>query len=127
MIVLGAVWCWGALIALLIPTANPLLLGLILGAALFLAPAWNGAVVGLRIQMTPDRLQGRVHAVEALLSFGARPFGMLATGYLVDGIGGRGTLALSAGWTFLVAVASTLSPALRRTPELAPATGPRAA
>jgi MFS family permease len=118
-LVLGSVWCWAALIALLVANTNPFLLGAILGTALFLAPAWNGAVVGLRIRMTPDRLQGRVHAVEALLSFSGRPFGMLATGYLIDAIGGHGTLASIAAWTLAIALASTLSPALRRTTELA--------
>jgi MFS family permease len=112
-LVLGSVWCWGGLIALLITTTNPFLLGAILGAALSLAPSWNGAVVGMQIRMTPDRLQGRVAAVEALLSFGARPFGMLATGYLIEELGGPATLAVIAGWTLLIAAASTLSPALR--------------
>src|SRR5205085_2174134 len=95
---------------------NPFLLGTIAGAALFLAPAWNGAVVGFRIRVTPDRLQGRVHAVEALLSFGARPFAMLATGFLLDGLGGRATLGLIAAYTIGIALLSTASPALRQMP-----------
>jgi MFS family permease len=120
-IVLGSVWCWGALIALLVATTNPFLLGLILGTALSLAPAWNGAVVGMQIRMTPDRLQGRVAAVEALLSFGARPFGMLATGYLIEEAGGRATLVVIAAWTLLIAAASTFSPSLRITDAREPA------
>ena len=88
----------------------------IAGAALFLAPAWNGAVVGFRIRVTPDRLQGRVHAVEALLSFGARPFAMLATGFLLDGLGGRSTLGIIAAYTIGIALLSTASPALRQMP-----------
>jgi len=73
-------------------------------------------------RMTPDRLQGRVHAVEALMSFGGRPLGLLATGYLLDAVGGRATLLLVAAWTLLVALVSTASPSLRRTPDLVPAT-----
>jgi MFS family permease len=124
-LVLGAVWCWGVLIALMVTTVNPFLFGLILGTALSLAPAWNGAVVGMRIRMTPDRLQGRVAAVEALLSFGARPFGMLTTGYLIETIGGRETLIMIAAWTLLTAAASTLSPSLRTND--APGTAARSA
>jgi hypothetical protein len=122
-LVLGAVWYWGVLVALLATTSNAFLLGAIAGAALFLAPAWNGAVVGLRIRMTPDQLQGRVDAVEALLSFGGRPFGMLATGYLLEAVGGRTTLAVIAAWTIAIAAASTLSPALRRAPAAPPVPG----
>jgi MFS family permease len=118
LIVLGAVWCWAALVALLVVSANPFFLGAIGGLALSLGPAWNGAVVGLRIRITPDRLQGRVHAVEALLSFGARPLAMLAVGFLLDGTGGRSTLAIIAAWTAAVALVSTAAPSLRRTPAV---------
>lgn len=118
-LVLGSVWCWAALVAVLATTANPYLLGAIAGTAIFLGPAWNGVVVGLRIQLTPDRLQARVHAVDALLSFAARPFGLLLTGYLLDAVGGRATFGWIATFTFAVAVVSTLSPALRRVPASA--------
>jgi MFS family permease len=117
-LLLGSVWYWTVVVALLLTTTNAFLLGALAGAALFLAPAWNGAVVGLRIGLTPDRLQGRVTAVQALLSFGLRPFGLLATGFLLDGIGGRGTIAVVAAWTLAIAILSTLSPALRRPPRL---------
>jgi MFS-type transporter involved in bile tolerance (Atg22 family) len=54
--------------------------------------------------------------VEALLSFGARPFGLLLTGYLLDRIGGHTTIAVIAAWTLLIAIGSMLSPALRHPP-----------
>jgi MFS family permease len=84
VVVLGSVWCWAALIAFLLLTTDPFLLGAILGLALSLGPAWNGVAVGLRIRLTPDHLQGRLHAVEALLSFGARPFAVLAVGLVTS-------------------------------------------
>jgi MFS family permease len=120
-VVLGSVWCWAALISCLLLTSDPFLLGAILGLALSLAPAWNGVAVGLRIRLTPDHLQGRLHAVEALLSFGGRPFAVLAVGFLLDGIGGHATIAAVAAWTLAIAILSTLSPSLRRPPELAAA------
>ena len=119
VLVLGSVWYWGGLVALLVTTANPFLLGSIAGALWLIGPAWNGAVGGLRLRLTPNRLQGRVHAVENLLSFAARPFGLLATGYLLDGIGGRATLGVIAAWTLAIAFVSTLSPSLRRLPAIA--------
>jgi hypothetical protein len=117
LIVIGSVWYWAVVVGLLVLTTNPYVLGIGAGAALFMAPAWNGAAVGRRLLLTPDRLQGRVHAAEALLSFGARPFGLLATGYLLDAAGGRRTIALLAAWTLAVALLSTASPALRHTPS----------
>jgi MFS family permease len=121
LLVLGSVWWWGVVVALLVLTTNPFLLGAGAGAAIFLAPAWNGTVVGLRIRLTPDRLQGRVQAVDALLSYGVRPFGLLLTGYLLDWIGGRATIATIGLWALLAAAASTLSPALRHPPIHDPA------
>jgi len=44
---------------------------------------------------------------------------MLATGYLLDAIGGRATLGVIAAWTIAIAVVSTVSPALRSTPAIA--------
>ena len=119
VVVLGAVWCWAGLIASLLLTRNPFVLGAILGLALSLGPAWNGVAVGIRIRLTPDDLQGRVHAVEALLSFGARPFSVLAVGFLLDDVGGHTTITIISAWTLIIALLSTLSPSLRRMPELA--------
>jgi MFS family permease len=118
LIVLGSVWCWAGLISLMALTTNPLLLGAIGGLALALAPAWNGAVVGLTMRLTPGRLQGRVAAVDGLLSFGLRPFAMLAVGFIIEAVGGQETVALIAAWTTAVAALSTASGALRQAPEV---------
>jgi hypothetical protein len=118
MIVIGSVWCWAALVSLMTLTVNALVLGVIGGVALALAPAWNGAVVGLTMRLTPDRLQGRVAAVDGLLSFGLRPFAMLAVGFLIEAVGGHETVALIAAWTTAIAALSTASGALRNAPEV---------
>ena len=115
--VLGSVWWWGIVVSLLTLTTNPFVLGAGAGAALFTAPALNGTVVGLRIRLTPHRLQGRVQAVDALLSFALRPFGFLLTGYLLDWLGGRETIAVIGAWALLAAALTTLSPALRHPPD----------
>jgi len=117
-LVVGSVWWWGIVVTLLALTTNPFILGTGAGAALFTAPALNGTVVGLRIRLTPHHLQGRVQSVDALLSFALRPFGFLLTGYLLDWLGGRKTIAAIGAWALLAAAVSTLSPALRRPPHL---------
>jgi MFS family permease len=116
-IVVGSVWLWTAAIALLLTSTNAFVLGALVGAALFLAPTWNGAVVGATMRLTPDELRGRVAAGDALLSFGLRPLAFLGVGYLDETAGGRTTLATVAAWTLLIALLSTLSPSLRHAPE----------
>lgn len=118
-IVIGSVWYWAALVSLMTLTTRPFVLGLIGGSALALSPAWNGAVVGLTMRLTPDRLQGRVAAVDALVSFGLRPFAMLAVGFILEGVGGQETIVLIALWTAVVAILSTASRGLRQAPEIA--------
>ena len=115
--VIGSVWIWTVLIALLLTTSNAFVLGAIVGAALFFAPTWNGAVVGATMRLTPDALRGRVAAADALLSFGLRPLAVLGVGYRDESTGGRVTLAVVAGWTLLIAILSTLSPSLRHDPH----------
>jgi MFS family permease len=116
-IVIGSIWIWTALIALLLTSTNAFVLGALIGAALFFAPTWNGAVVGATMRLTPDELRGRVAAADALLSFGLRPLAFLSVGYLDETAGGRTTLVTVAGWTLLIALLSTLSPSLRHAPE----------
>jgi predicted MFS family arabinose efflux permease len=118
-VVIGSVWYWAALVSLMTLTTNPFVLGLIGGSALALSPAWNGAVVGLTMRLTPDRLQGRVAAVDALVSFGLRPFAMLAVGFILEAVGGQETIVLIALWTAVVAILSTASRGLREAPEIA--------
>jgi MFS family permease len=115
-IVLGIMWIWAVLIALLTTTTDPFALGAIAGAAMFLAPTWNGGVVGKTMSLTPDALRGRVSAADALLSFGLRPVALLAAGWLDEAHGGRVTFLAVAAWTLLIAVLSTLSPSLRHEP-----------
>lgn len=112
-IVLGAVWIWTILIALLTVTTDPFVLGAIGGSATFFNPTWNGAVVGATMTLAPIELRGCVAAADALVSFGLRPLALLGIGYLDTAAGGRTTLATITGWTLLIAIASTLTPALR--------------
>jgi MFS family permease len=115
-IVLGSVWVWAALIAALVPIGDPIVLGAVAGGAFLVGPAWNGAVVGATMILTPEHLRGRVTAADALISFGTRPLGLLAVGYLDEAVSGRTAFAVIAGWTLLVAVASSFAPGLRRDP-----------
>jgi hypothetical protein len=75
--------------------------------------------------ITPDELQGKVGSVISLLAWGAIPLGSLLAGYLLETVGSwTTTVVLSVGMV-LVALAASMSPAIRRAPNAAvPSTTP---
>jgi hypothetical protein len=97
----------------LISTPPPLVLGLLYPIWLFFGPLWDAVVVGYRLSIVPDELQGRVESVGVLISFGGAALGPLAAGVAFAEFGGRTTLALLAAWTFVLALVGTGSRSLR--------------
>jgi MFS family permease len=92
-------------------------LGLLLGAAAFLAPAANTAVLTYQLTVAPDELRGRLSSVAAFCSGGAGALGPLLGGLLMarNGHGAAGVLICAAGLG-LVALGALCSPALRSFP-----------
>lgn len=69
----------------------------------------------------PAELMGRVQSFTTLLSYGSLPIGVAATGFLLDGLGGKGTVAVYTAVLVLMAAWSVASPAIRRgVPAVAP-------
>jgi predicted MFS family arabinose efflux permease len=90
---------------------NAILIGLILAAAALITPVTNSIVVGYRVALCPDRLQGRVQAASTLISFSAGWLGPLLVGLLVEGVGTTATILALLGWAMLLtAVASSSRP-----------------
>ena len=113
-VVVSIAWIAAAVsvpLALVAPRA--LALGALLAILGFVGPTWNAVVDGYRIMIVPDRLQGRVSSVDALLAFSAIPLAPLVGGFLIDGVGGASAILIFGGLMLLVAVAGTASPALR--------------
>jgi MFS family permease len=101
---------------------DPLLLGILYGAMFVPYPTWSAGLSAYRAALIPDEIQGRAQSVFTLLSLGAVPFGMLATGASLQRFGGRSTaLAL-----FAVMLTATLyalaSTNIRHSPRLADST-----
>jgi hypothetical protein len=97
---------------------NALLIGVIIGAAALITPVTNSIVVGYRVALAPDRLQGRIQAASTLVSFSAGWLGPLAVGFLVSSAGtSTGILAL-AGWSVMLALGASASRAFRSPPVL---------
>jgi hypothetical protein len=76
-------------------------------------PSTDSVVYGHQLAITPDRLVGRVNSVFSALVLTFSPLGPLLAGFLLDAWSARATVGLFAGGALVVAVAATLSPALR--------------
>ena len=87
--------------------------------AILLNPTLNATIIGYRIAVTPDRLQGRVTSVARLLALGASPLGPLLAGVLLESFSARETVAFLGVWFGLLAAVATVSPSMRRAPSLA--------
>jgi MFS family permease len=112
-LIAGEPWVALAVILLLLVVHAPLLIGVLVGAAEFGAPATNSVVAGSRVAAAPDHLQGRVQAAASTLSMSLAWLGPLAVGYLFEQVGATGTILAVAGWTLALALAATCAPSIR--------------
>lgn len=107
------------LVPLLATTGDPLVLGPLFGLMVLLHPTWAATVGALRIELTPDALQARVHSVLLLTSLGPVPFGRLGVGFLFAHAGQAATIACLAALMAAVAVAALSSRSVRSQSALA--------
>lgn len=109
-----------AIAAVGLPGAVPL--AFLLGAA-FLGGVGSGftivAYLTYRASVTPDRLLGRVGSTARTISIGLQPIGMVATGVLLDTVGGNVTVLITGLGLLLLTVLFALSPTLRAARGLA--------
>jgi predicted MFS family arabinose efflux permease len=103
-------------IPLLLLAHNALLIGLILAVAVLITPVTNSIVVGYRVALTPDRLQGRVQAAATLISFSAGWLGPLLVGLLVEDAGFTATILVLLAWSVLLAVVAAATGSFRHPP-----------
>jgi hypothetical protein len=117
-ILLLELWTWLATWAFVVrPSVYVLLVALVpLSIA---APVTDSVVVGYRVAMTPERLIGRVESVRSNISLLLAPLGPLVAGLLLSAVSARATVAAFALAGLALAVAGTLSPAIRAAPSLA--------
>jgi predicted MFS family arabinose efflux permease len=114
-IVLVAAWTWAVTTPLVVVLPLYALLPF-LAAAAFVGAAWNVAMNTVYYRLVPDRLIGRVSSVGSLAAFGALPLGSLTGGVLLQLGGPVLCCAVLAAAMLLLAVATTLSPSVRRGP-----------
>lgn len=113
-------WALLGLVLLLLIVREPLLIGLLIGAAEFTTPSANAVVAGSRVAAAPDHLQGRVQSATTMLSMSLAWLGPLAVGYLFEHTDATTTVLIMAGWTVALALATTLAPSIRHHRTLSP-------
>ena len=124
-VVIGANWVWAALLPLVAFAPWPLAMGVIAGGMAFVGPAWNVVISHYSLTLTPDRLRGRVGGVQGLVAWGPIPLGSLVGGLLLQWLGGVTTTLALAAAMLAIAVAASVSPAVRHAPRLTAADGDR--
>lgn len=118
LVLIGETWVMASVISLLLIAHNALLMGLILAAAELITPVTNSIVVGFRVALAPDRLQGRVQAASTFISFSAGWLGPLGVGFMLQSAGSTVTILVLTGWALVLAIGATSARAFRHPPTL---------
>ena len=128
VVLMSETWIFALVIPLLLVAHNALLFGVIVATAELMTPVTNSIVVGFRVALAPDHLQGRVQAAATLISFSAGWLGPLAVGLLIQNTGSTTTILALTGWVLLLAVGASTSRTFRHPPTVnAPAPTPSTA
>ena len=83
-----------------------------------LNPSLNAVVIGYRVGITPDHLQGRVNSAARLIAQVGAPLGPLVAGLLLGAFSPRVTCLFITAWFAAIALWATLSPSIRKAPKL---------
>jgi hypothetical protein len=84
---------------------------------IFFNPTVNAMVIGYRVAIVPDRLQGRVNSVARSLALLAFPLGPVVAGLLLASYSVRTTAAYVLGGFVILAVATTVNRSIRGAPS----------
>ena len=85
--------------------------------AVFFGPTLNAMIIGYRVAMVPDRLQGRVNSVARSLALVALPLGPVVAGVLLGAFSPRVTVLFLLLWLLALAVVTTASRTIRGAPD----------
>lgn len=108
-VILAMLWYWAAGAAAFAFIETPLLLGVAYAVMVAAIPTLNVVIVSLRIALSPDDIQGRVHAGSRLLGGMGMVIGPPIAGVLLDRRGAFDTLVALAVSLLLLASAATVA------------------
>jgi predicted MFS family arabinose efflux permease len=117
-VIIAVLWLQAVLWTVQALAPNPYILGVIGAGQFVLGPIYNVVSVGYRLALIPDELQGRVNSSFRLLAFGFQPLGAALTGLALQYLSVITTIYLFGGFLFLLALATTVIPTVRRAPPL---------
>jgi MFS family permease len=118
LVIVGENWVIAAAIPLMLLTTSALALGLILAAATMTTPVSNSVIIGYRVALAPDRLQGRVNAASIMVSTSLAWLGPLLVGLLIAAASPAVAILALCASAVAIALASAAAPALRHPPAL---------
>jgi MFS family permease len=116
-VVITETWVVVAMLPLLLVVHSALLLGAIVAAAELTTPITNSIVVGYRVALAPDRLQGRVQAASTTISFSFAWLGPLSVGLMLQDAGATATILVLTAWMALLGLATLIAPAFAEPPD----------
>jgi predicted MFS family arabinose efflux permease len=117
-VLIGSLWLWAGLMAVIPLLANTIGLGVIVGLTWLTGPPFNVLVGLYRYGFTPDHLQGRVLSAAKFVAWGTIPLGSLAGGLMISSIGAVASAATLAAAMSLIAMVASVLPYLRRVPAV---------
>jgi MFS family permease len=88
---------------------NPLVLGVISACLFVSGPIYNVVQFSYRINLIPDKLQGRVNSVFRLLAFGFQPFGSALTGLVIQVFGVVAAILFLSACTLFLAILTSVN------------------
>ncbi|GAB2830084.1 MFS transporter [Actinocorallia aurea] len=106
-------WLWAVLLLPLALDPPVPVLCVLAAAVAFPGPLWNVVLLGHQYRLIPGHLLARVKSAGLLVAWGTIPLGSLLGGLLLDRAGMRATGLCLALLMAAIALAATLSPALR--------------
>ena len=106
-------WTTALLMPLLLIAQGTLFTALIVALIELPAPLLNSAVEGLRGNLAPESMQGRVHAAAGTVSQSLGWAGPLLIGLALAHLSSEACILLLFGWSLFAALAASLSPSLR--------------
>jgi MFS family permease len=119
VIIIGATWLLAIMTTVMIITPSGILLGVVLGAAIAMAPVANTTIMTYQLVTAPADLRGRLSGVIGFCSDGAAVVGPVIAGILVVSTGhGSKAIAVCAGALVLIAIVTTLSKTMRHFPAI---------
>jgi MFS family permease len=113
-LLIWATWAWALTWLPFAFTPNPFVLGLVTAAGFVVVPIHASIHYTYRLMHIPDQLQGRVNSVYRIILFGGQALGLVLTGALIQATGPVMTVLILFVPQFLLAVATTLNPHVRK-------------